>query len=191
MSRIYWVRHGPTHETGFVGHRDVPADLSDRAAIARLAGFLPDGAAVVSSDLSRAADTATALAGDRPRLPAEPGLREFDFGTWDGLRWDEVADRWPDLSRRYWEDPGDTAPPGGESWNAAAARIDAAVDALIAARPGPIVAVAHFGVILTQLRRALGVRAAEVLAHRIEPLSVTVIDTGGAAWRVERINHRP
>ena len=34
MTVWHWVRHAPTHETAFVGWRDVPADLSDRARIA-------------------------------------------------------------------------------------------------------------------------------------------------------------
>ena len=30
--RLWWVRHGPTHEKAFCGWRDVPADLSDHAS---------------------------------------------------------------------------------------------------------------------------------------------------------------
>ena len=89
------------------------------------------------------------------RMP--PRLREFHFGDWDGLHFAEVADRDPDLSRRYWESPGDVAPPGGESWNQAAARVAAVVAACSAANAGrDIVAVAHFGVILTQIAAASG-----------------------------------
>ena len=102
MTVIYWIRHAPTHEKAFVGHRDVPADLSDTAQIARLDAALPHDALVVSSDLSRSVDTATAIQGSRTRLPDRAGLREFDFGAWDGLHFAEVAERWPDLSRGYW-----------------------------------------------------------------------------------------
>ena len=47
VTRFWWVRHGPTHEKAFVGWRDVPADLSDHAAIARLDAHLPQGAVLV------------------------------------------------------------------------------------------------------------------------------------------------
>lgn len=191
MSRWWWVRHGPTHQRAFTGWRDVPADLSDRATLARLDAALPRGALVVSSDLVRATATADALAGGRERLPHEAGLREFDFGAWDGLEFAEVAARDPDLSRRYWETPGTVAPPGGESWNDAAARVAACVAALSAAHPGrEIVAVAHIGVILTQLAAAHGVTPAEAIGQQIEPLSLTCIALGPPA-RVETINHRP
>jgi len=191
MTRIFWLRHGPTHEKTFVGHRDVPADLSDTDAIARLDAALPAGALVVASDLRRASDTASAVQGARDRLPDRPALREFDFGDWDGLAFEAIAAGWPDLSRRYWEAPGDVAPPGGESWNAAAARINAGVDALIAAHPGrDIIAVAHIGVILTQVQRAQAIPAEQALSHRIDNLSLTEIAIA-PRWQTVRINHLP
>ncbi len=192
MTRLWLIRHGPTHQRAFTGWRDVPADLSDTAAISRLQMHLPPHAPVVSSDLSRAIDTASAIAGPRLRLPHDAALREFDFGAWDGLEFDAVTARDPVLSRRYWEEPGDTAAPGGESWDAAAARIDAAVDRLLDLCSAPdLIIVAHFGMILTQIRRALDCTAKEVLSHRIDPLSVTRIDTGAERWQVGPINHLP
>lgn len=188
--RLWWVRHGPTHEKAFCGWRDVPADLSDHAAIARLQAFLPD-APVVSSDLIRARATADAIAGARLRLPDLPDLREFHFGDWDGMRWDDVSNRDPELSRAYWEEPGDVAPPGGESWNAAAARVDRAVAGLTAVPRPDLILVAHFGVILSQLAPVLRQTPAEVLAQRIDNLSVTCLVLDDAGGRAELINHLP
>jgi alpha-ribazole phosphatase len=190
VTRLWLVRHGPTHEKAFTGWRDVPADLSDSAAIARLSAALP-AAPVVASTLLRARQTADAIAGDRPRLPHDPDLREFDYGDWDGMTWDVIAARWPDLSRTYWEAPGDAAPPGGESWHAGEARMSAAIDRHIAAGHAELIVVVHFGVILTQLRRARGIAAAAVLAQRIDNLSVTELHRQADAWHVGRVNHRP
>lgn len=191
MTIIYWVRHAPTHEQAFVGHRDVPADLSDTAQIARLDAMLPHDALVVSSDLSRCVDTATLIQGCRTRLPHRIGLREFNFGAWDGLHFSEVAEKWPDLSREYWENPGDIAPPRGESWNIAAARVTADIVAVTAKNPGrDIIAVAHFGAILSQVAQAAGISPYRALSHRIENYSVTEIQML-PAWGVARINHIP
>jgi broad specificity phosphatase PhoE len=192
VTRLWWVRHGPTHEKAFTGWRDVPADLSDSAALARLHAYLPAGATLTSSDLRRATATADALSAGRHRLPPVPELRELHFGDWDGKMWSEVAQTHPALSRAYWEDPGDHAPPNGESWNAAAARISAATDALISAHSGgDVIIVAHFGTILTQLQRALGCTAAAVLAQAIDTLSVTQITHSPQGWQTGPINHRP
>ncbi|WP_071673892.1 histidine phosphatase family protein [Nioella nitratireducens] len=192
MTTWHWVRHGPTHEKTFVGWRDVPADLSDTAQVARLDAALPRPALLIASDLIRASATADVLGEGRTRLPDAHGLREFDFGAWDGLHFTEVSARDPDLSRRYWEDPGEVAAPEGESWNAAANRVRAVVDALNAVYPkAHIVAVAHIGVILTQVQRASGGSAYAALGHKIDNLSVTRLAHESGTWRVEAINHRP
>lgn len=189
MIKWHWVRHGPTHEKNFVGWRDVPADLSDTAQIARLNAFLPDDAIVVASDLIRASATADVLSPGRQRLENRIGLREFNFGDWDGKHFSEVD---PALSRRYWENPGDIRPPGGESWNESAARVNAAVDGLAAEiQEGHVIVVAHLGVIMTQIQRAQGVAASEVLVNKIDNLSVTELHQDGTKWRDIRINHLP
>jgi len=194
MTVWHWVRHGPTHEKSFVGWRDVPADLSDTALLARVRGHLPDDAVVVSSDLIRSVATADALAGSaHTRLPHERDLREINFGIWDGMRFDAVAARDPELSRSFWETPGNISAPMGESWNQTAARVDAVVDRLTAAHQGKhIIAVAHFGVILTQVQRALGVSAYAAMSHKIDNVSVSTLrHNGGESWDVACINHLP
>lgn len=189
---FWWVRHGPTHEKTFVGQRDVPADLSDTAQIARLHDFLPQNALLISSDLSRASDTATSILATRTRLPHDPNLREFDFGEWDGKHFSEVAASHPDLSRRFWDDPGDIAAPGGESWNKVRVRVDAAVNRLIATHAGQnIIAVAHIGVIMSQIQRASALTASETMGYRIDNFSVTRLSVQEDAWQVHEINHLP
>ena len=192
MTTWWWVRHGPTHEKAFVGWRDVPADLSDATQIARLNAHLPDNALLVSSDLSRCVKTADALTQTRTRLPHAPALREFNFGDWDGLTFDQVTARDPALSRAYWETPGDVAPPNGESWNMAAARINPYVDEMARKHQDRhIIAVAHFGVILTQVQRALGVSAYQAVSHKIDNLSVTRLLWDGNTWQANEINRIP
>lgn len=191
MTTWYWVRHGPTHQQAFTGWRDVPADLSDAAQLARLHAALPTEALVVSSDLIRAAATADTLA-PRRRLPDTPALREFHFGRWDGLTFAAVAARDPELSEAFWEEPGDVTPPGGESWNTLAARVGGFVARTNRAHPqGHIIAVAHFGVILTQIQHALGLSAQEALAQDIANLSITELHHEQGIWQARRINHIP
>ncbi|MEP1766849.1 MAG: histidine phosphatase family protein [Sulfitobacter sp.] len=194
MTVWHWVRHGPTHEKSFVGWRDVPADLSDTDLLARVRAHLPDQGVMVSSDLIRSVATADAIKGTgHTRLPHEQGLREMNFGVWDGMRFDAVAARDPDLSRIFWEKPGDVSAPEGESWNQTAARVDAVVDRISAEHAGQhIIAVAHFGVILTQVQRALGVSAYEAMSHKIDNVSISTLHRlGPETWQVSCINHVP
>jgi broad specificity phosphatase PhoE len=97
----------------------------------------------------------------------------------------------PELSRAYWETPGDIKPPEGESWNELHTRLRPKVDALHDSDHQDVVIVAHMGVIMSQIERALGVSAYKAMSHQIEPLSVTRIDIGPDGWRAGVINHQP
>lgn len=192
MTRLHLVRHGPTHAKSMVGWSDLPADLSDTAAIARLSAHLPKTATVISSDLLRATATADAIQGTRSRLPHDPRLRELNFGDWELRRFQQIEAEDPDRIRAFWETPGTPRAPGGESWNDLRARADAAIDALIAGHTGEnLIIVAHFGLILTQVQRALGIDAETAFGHRIDNLSVTEIHCAAPGWNAARINHIP
>jgi probable phosphoglycerate mutase len=106
VPRLLIWRHGRTewNATGrFQGHRDPPLDAEGRAQARRVAphliaaGLSADDTVVVSSDLSRAAETAAALT-ERLGVPLrlDPRLREHGLGSWEGLTRDEVAERFPD-----------------------------------------------------------------------------------------------
>jgi len=188
----WWVRHGPTHAKGMIGWTDLPADLSDAAAIERLAAYLPADALVVSSDLLRTIATADAIENDRERLPHASELREIHFGAWEGKTFAEISQDDPEASQAYWSNPGDIAPPGGESWNEAGARIAKFVRRINTAHAGRnIIAVAHFAVILTQLQRASSMTPKSALTFKIDNLSITKLDFLDPEWRVSGVNMLP
>ncbi|NCQ24339.1 MAG: histidine phosphatase family protein [Rhodobacteraceae bacterium CG17_big_fil_post_rev_8_21_14_2_50_63_15] len=190
MTRIFWVRHGPTHAKTMVGWSDVQADLSDAPRLARLSAHLPQEALVISSDLCRARATADAIAGTRRRLPDDADLREIHFGAWELQAFDAI----PDQTRlhAFWDQPGDVRPPGGESWHDLSTRVARAIARLRAAHPGrDIVAVAHLGVILTQVQGALGLSAYDAFSHRIDTLSVTEMNWRDGVWHARAINYQP
>ncbi len=192
MTRLFLVRHGPTHAKTMVGRSDLPADLSDTDAIARLSDYLPPEATVISSDLDRAVKTADAIQGTRTRMDHDPDLREMHFGDWELCSYKEIEAQEPERIRAFWDEPGDVRPPNGESWNMLRARCDAAVDRLIAGfAGGDIVIVAHFGAILTQVQRAEDLSGYETFSHRIDNLSVTEVTKTETGWETGRINHCP
>jgi broad specificity phosphatase PhoE len=54
-----------------------------------------------------------------------------------------------------------------------------------------MIAVAHFGIILTQVQRALNTSAYDCLAHKIDNFSITHLREDAGEWRVVCINHLP
>ena len=189
MTRLWFVRHGPTHAKAMIGWTDLPADLSDVVAINRLRQALPD-APLVSSDLLRTRQTADALA-PTIRLENDPRLREINFGAWEGQSFAQAEAADPARLRAYWEKPGDIAPPNGESWNAVRARVDPAIDGHLALGHRDLIIVAHFGVILTQVQRAQGISAYQAFAQKIDNLSITRIDATPKGLQTVTVNQLP
>lgn len=188
-TELYLVRHGPTHAKTMVGWSDLPADLSDHAALARLADHLPQDGVVISSDLQRCVATADAIQQNRTRLSHDPRLREIHFGDWELRSFADIEADDPARARAYWETPGEIRPPNGESWNEVTARVDHAFDGLIQEHKGAkLIVVVHFGVILTQIQRAAQLTAEEAFGHRIDNLSVTALSVSDTGWETRSIN---
>ncbi|MEM9725633.1 MAG: histidine phosphatase family protein [Pseudomonadota bacterium] len=188
--RWWWVRHAPAKvvegaPAAFCGWSDPDADLTDTHALGVLRSALPEEAAVLSSDLTRARATADALSRrSHRRLGAAQELREQNFGEWEGQSYDAVD------AETFWRDPARVAPPGGESFAEVCARVARAVTARNQHAEEEIVAVAHAGAIRAALALALDMPPGQALLFEIAPLSLTRIDwiAEPGAWRVGGVN---
>lgn len=156
LRRLVLLRHGQTDfnaEARMQGHlesRLTAAGIAQAEAAAPVVAALgPDR--ILSSDLSRALDTATVV-GAATGLPVkvDPRLRETHLGEWQGLTVQEVDLGWPGAIARWRSDPA-WAPPGGESRIEVVRRSRPVVDELdeeYADNPlGIVVVVAHGGMI--------------------------------------------
>ena len=188
----WWVRHGPTKADVLAGWTDIPADLSNVSQLKRLSSFLPEQAVVISSDLSRASKTADAITKNRMRLPDAPELREINFGGWDGKPFSRISREYPSLSKKYFLDPGSHAPPGGEHWTTISDRVSKFVDLTTLSRVGEhVVAVAHFGVILTQVQRATKQSVRELATRKVQNLSATRLAVSADTWTMDFFSRVP
>ena len=151
VPRLVLWRHGRTEwnaEGRFQGQLDPPLDELGRrqAALAApyvAAGLSPDDTVVVSSDLTRAADTARALAGVLGlQVHLDERLREHGMGSWEGLTRAEVADRFPE-QYADWTAGRPVRGRGGEEPSAVAERALEAIAEL--PRAGVAVVVTHGG----------------------------------------------
>jgi len=100
-----------------------------------------------SSDLQRARETAETIVAART-LPVatDVRLREFDFGEWEGLTWNEIVARWPQYAQRLPTQPGRYEPVGGERFEHVIARVGSFLDERV--RHGTaryVLAVTHAG----------------------------------------------
>jgi broad specificity phosphatase PhoE len=169
MPVLYYVRHGLTEwnaDGRLQGRHDIPLNVEGRRQAMRSGALLEDlferdghraqDFAYVSSPLVRASETMelmrAALGLPRSGYDIEPRLAEIAFGEWEGLSYDEVLRRDPDVVARREADKWSFRPPGGENYAEVAVRVGAWYralerDTVVAAHGGTARAlVAHLGI---------------------------------------------
>ena len=157
MKRVYLIRHGlpdfPKGTRMCIGTTDIPLGEAGFQRAQRMAQQLPPVSAVFSSPLTRAVQTAQAIG--QPVTVVE-NLREMHAGEWDGLTFEEIRQRYPELYAARAVDS--TLPlPGGEDHDAALARFSAAMEQIAPTAIGDFAVVAHGGVIAQFLRQVTGI----------------------------------
>ena len=133
--------------------------------------------AVVASPLARTRETARIVARHLGlEVAVEEGLRETDFGAWEGLTFGEVRERYPDDMNRWLADPAAEPTGGGESFAATAVRIAATRDKLAAAYAGrTVLLVSHVTPIKTFVRLALGAPPESLFRMELSAASLSAV----------------
>ena len=159
-TRILAIRHGQTawNAAGRIqGHRDIGLDDTGQRQAKALAQALRGEPlhAVYSSDLLRACQTAQPLASiNGLPLHQDTGLRERAFGSFEGLTFDEIAQRWPEQAQRWRQRDPDFSPGGGETLTAFFKRCVDSATRLAAGHVGQTIALVAHGGVLDMLYRA-------------------------------------
>ncbi|MBJ7000868.1 bifunctional RNase H/acid phosphatase [Streptomyces sp. CRPSP2-6A1] len=133
---------------------------------------------VLASPLTRTRETAEIVAARLGLdVVVEDGLRETDFGAWEGLTFGEVRDRYPDDLNAWLADPA--ARPtggGGESFAEVAARIAVTKDELVTAHAGrTVLLVTHVTPIKTLVRLALGAPPESLFRMELSAASLSAV----------------
>ncbi|ANS64857.1 bifunctional RNase H/acid phosphatase [Streptomyces lincolnensis] len=132
---------------------------------------------IVASPLARTRETAAAVAARLGiEVSVDEGLRETDFGAWEGLTFGEVRERYPDDLTKWLSDPEAEPTGGGESFAATATRIAATRDKLVAAYAGrTVLLVTHVTPIKTFVRLALGAPPESLFRMELSAASMSVV----------------
>jgi probable phosphoglycerate mutase len=175
------LRHGQTAlsvEKRFSGTGDPSLTDAGRAMAVAAADRLVDARvdAVVCSPLARARQTADAVA-SRLGLDVDvvDGLRETDFGDWEGYTFAEVQQKWP-RELDAWLASTAVAPPFGESFDDTALRVRHARDEVLARHGGKrVVVVSHVTPIKTLLRLALDAPPSALYRMHLDLVSLSEV----------------
>ncbi|MDX2936513.1 bifunctional RNase H/acid phosphatase [Streptomyces ipomoeae] len=179
------LRHGETPLTPqkrFSGSGGSDPSLSEvgryqaeRVAVALAArGTIQE---ILSSPLARCRETAGIVAARLGlSVKVEDGLRETDFGAWEGLTFGEVRERYPEDMNAWLASPDAAPTGGGESFAAVAARVAATRDELVAAYRGrTVLLVTHVTPIKTLVRLALGAPPESLFRMELSAASLSAL----------------
>jgi broad specificity phosphatase PhoE/ribonuclease HI len=207
LTTIILVRHGRTDLTeskrisgsgganpglSEAGKRDAAAVAAEIAKIGVSGPWahLEPPMAIISSPMARTRETAEAIA--RPlglTVNNLDGLREIDFGVWDGLTNDEAKQLDPQRFQE-WQGSWTVAPPEGESLEEFDARIRAARNEILTTQAGKtIVVVSHVMPIRGFVRAAMGSDISGYWRPQVSPCSISILRLwGGEAAEVTVVN---
>lgn len=178
---IYLIRHGETgfSKTGrFFGRTDLPLSEEGRAQAQALRPWLTDRLGketrIYSSPLRRVLSTLHAALPDAEPF-IDPDLREMDFGRCEGLTFDEIRERFPDIQKTWSDFSPAFSFPGGESLERYLARIRETAARLAADSAETLIVFSHGGVIRSLLCQFLGLPAKSYAAFRLPCAGVAVV----------------
>ncbi len=180
------LRHGETPLTPskrFSGSGGTDPELSEagRRQADAVAGALAERGtlqAIVSSPLRRCRETAAAVA-KRTGLDVriEEGIRETDFGAWEGLSFAEVRERYPE-DLEAWLGSTEVRPTGGgESFAEVTRRVAVARDKVLARYAGrKVLVVTHVTPVKILARLALGAPPESLFRMELSAASLSSVD---------------
>ncbi len=195
MTLLYLIRHGETAwnaDGRFQGQHDVPLNdtglrqaTDTGAALARV-----PFAAVYTSDLARAAQTAAQVAAPHGlTLRADPRLRELHFGAWETHTMAEIGAAHPELLAAWHTNPLHVRLPGGETLAEMQLRVAAALTDIVAAHPDETVAViGHGGTVRALIVTALGADLSVFRRLRFDNCSISLLDVTDGRYLLRTCN---
>ncbi len=184
MSRLLLVRHGITESNTarrFAGYTDVEMSTDGYSQVERLRDRLVNEKidAVYSSDLKRALVTAGVISsGHNVDIVPCPELREVNYGNAEGLTFQEISSRYPDVAELITNFNLRLKFPGGEGFEGFIERVIEFLDRLNKHAPSEtILIVSHSGPLRTLVCHLLGIDQDHWWQIRCDNASLSIVDT--------------
>ena len=193
MRKIHLIRHArpdiPAGRMQCIGTTDVPLGTLGELQAVVLGEYMKHIPlqAVFCSDLRRAIQTASAIS---PTPTIVPELREMNAGDWDGLFFDEIKQRWPEVYEKRGVDPNYPIP-GAEAPEQGQARFLDAVKTILQQTEGDIAIVAHSTVMQSFLSFVLGTDVNQCRQYKLDYTSITTVGYEDGKFTLECMNEVP
>ena len=191
MTRLVLIRHGVTEwniEKRYCGHRDIGLSTKGKSQVELLSNRFNTVRfdKVYCSNRKRAMQTARILF-KQVRIIPDRGLREINFGVLEGLKHEEIMERYADTYKKWLKNSFKNNIPKAEPMDVFKKRVENTLWDIIRSNPNKTIAVVcHGGVI--------GIFVNGILKNRNfwrcvpSPASVTVVEYEKGKPRLKKFN---
>ena len=190
MCDLFLLRHGETagqSSIRFYGATDIELSEIGEQQMSRAGDILGKEKfkTVIVSPMRRSIEsTAIVLDGRKYDPVVVNDFREINFGEWEGLTAEEIADLFPDAYREWKETGTMDRFPGGDSKTEFYTRVGAASQEVFNGAETPVLAVLHKGVIRGILSALLDVPVTRIINRRIELGSIHRLSRSPDGWKL-------
>lgn len=192
MERIILIRHGQSQaniEDIFAGSMESPLTSLGRQQAKLMGEYMRKYKvdALYSSDLSRAFDTAMAVAETQDLVPVtKKELREIYAGDWQGKTFEEIKEKYPQSYGKWMENIGVSHPEGGESGQQVYTRATAVLKEILKENPNKTICIVCHAMIIRMMECFIAGKNADYGKDMpwVPNASVTVYDHNNGVFSV-------
>ncbi len=192
-TKLILIRHGITEwnkEGRYCGYKDVGLSRQGKAQVVKLRAGLKNISfdRIYCSDRKRALATRAILFG-RSDFVKVKSLREINFGVFEGLKHDEIMEKYPKVYREWLTDPYKGRIPNAESMQVFKKRIQEAINKILHFNRGKTIAVVcHGGVIGIFLSSIL--KSRDFWDYVPSPASITIAKYKNNKFKIDKFNQK-
>lgn len=191
---IYLIRHGKTEYSGekrYLGHTDCKLSEEGIDEIKQMTDiFIRNNIiihSVFSSDLNRCKTTMKIIFPEKEAILLKE-LREINMGTWDGLTFQDVKNKYPEDFKRRGENIADFIPSNGESFRECQRRAVKAFYHIVSTSKGNIAICSHAGFNRTLLCHFMNIELQDIFSIKQDYGCINIITCNDLDVKVEGIN---
>lgn len=178
---ILLARHAQTDSplNTYAGSTDLPLSVAGQKQAIELAGLVKEyqPSRIFCSPMLRARQTLDAITCSAScKIDIFDGLREVDFGRWEGLHFDEISSQYPDLTNLWMKQGVDFQFPDGESGIHFCKRIEKSARYIASLSDSEVLVIAHGGVIRAMICFYLGIGFDNYLLFNIKPARLSMVE---------------
>ncbi|MDD5465121.1 MAG: histidine phosphatase family protein [Candidatus Omnitrophica bacterium] len=194
-TRLVLIRHGITEwnkDRRYCGCKDVSLSRQGRLQAAKLRKRFNKSAAdfdkIYCSDRKRALQTRAIIFG-RSEFIRLNGLREINFGVFEGLKHEEIMEKFPAVYRRWLADPYKARIPQAEHMRVFKKRVQNAIKKILQANSGKTIAVVCHGGVIGILVSGI-LKSRDFWKYVPSAASLTIVEHKDNKFRIKKFNDK-